>query len=162
MRALMFNILALLPCCSLGAGDANVELYVESGIRHSARGVAYSLDGRLIAAGSLDRTIIVWDTDTRREVASLPNRTQSTSLAFLPGTYVVAANGEEGQVQFWDVSKRAKAFPDFQCAERPSPSIAVSQARSELLCVDAARPGHPSLGLEHAHRAPSSLQPSWT
>ncbi|MEJ6004752.1 caspase family protein [Paucibacter sp. AS339] len=132
-------VLGLLPSLSLAAGDANVELYVESGIRHSARGVAYSLDGRLIAAGSLDRTIIVWDTVSGREVASLPNRTQSTSLAFLPGSYVVAANGEEGQVQFWDISRRAKAFPDFQCAERPSPSIAVSLGRSELLCVDGVR-----------------------
>lgn len=135
---LRFAVLALMPTYSLAAGDANVELYVESGIRHSARGVAYSLDGRLIAAGSLDRSIIVWDTSTGREVVSLPNRTQSTSLAFLPKPYVVAANGEDGRVQFWDVSRRAKAFPDFQCSERPSPSIALSQARSELLCVDGA------------------------
>lgn len=135
---LRFALLALMPTCALAAGGANVELYVESGIRHSARGVAYSQDGRLIAAGSLDRSIIVWDTSTGREVVTLPNRTQSTSLAFLPKTYVVAANGEDGQVQFWDVSRRAKAFPDFPCSERSSPSIALSLARSELLCVDGA------------------------
>src|SRR5262245_40613530 len=64
------------------AATAEAELYVERGIRHSARSIAFSRDGRLVGAGSLDRTVKVWDLGSGREIATLTNGSMSTSLAF--------------------------------------------------------------------------------
>ena len=112
-----------------------VNLYVESGIRHSARSVAFSSDGQFIAAGSLDRSIKIWSARTGRELATLPNQSMSTSIAFLPSTPVVAANGEDGSISVWDI-RTGKRTVTLTCSDRPSPSLAVDPRRSILVCAD--------------------------
>ena len=119
-----------------GNEHPSVELYVESGIRHSARGVAFSPDGSLVAAGSLDRTIKVWSVASGREIATLVNGSMSTSLSFLREGLILAAAGEDGRVQFWDVAYRKPAYLDFQCTDKQSPSIALNADSTELFCVD--------------------------
>lgn len=119
-----------------GATPTEAALYVESGIRHSARSIAFSRDGRLVAAGSLDRTVKVWDLNSGREIATLANGSMSTSLAFFPSEPIIAASGEDGSVQFWDVRSGKQAFPPIACSSRPSPTVGVDAGSSEFLCAD--------------------------
>jgi WD40 repeat protein len=113
-------------------------LYVESGIRHSARSVAFSADGRFIAAGSLDRTIKIWDVRSGRELTTLPTGSMSTSIAFLAPGSIVAASGEDGSVGVWDMGTAKRAAPPLPCSQQPSPSVATNAQTVELLCADPA------------------------
>ncbi|MGO6840431.1 hypothetical protein GUK34_28420 [Rhizobium leguminosarum] len=115
--------------------DAAVELYVESGIHHSARSVAFSTDGRYIAASSLDRTIKIWDVATGRELATIPNDSMARSIAFLPRGTALAAANEDGAVAIWDFAT-LKRGPRFQCSSNDTSTIAVSADGNQLICAD--------------------------
>lgn len=119
---------------------AGVELYVESGIRHSARSVAFSADGRLLATGSLDRTVKIWDAATGRELATLDSGTKAVSLAFLPqqtlGAGTLALLGEDGVIQLWDVTSAQRLERTIACTEHSNGSLGVHLASSELRCAD--------------------------
>jgi WD40 repeat protein len=86
----------LLSASRQPTGPEPLRLYVEAGIHHSARSVAFSGDGSLIAAGSLDRTIKIWDVRSSRELLTLPNEKMSTFLAFVPSRPILASSNEDG------------------------------------------------------------------
>lgn len=72
-RIIIFSILVLVlhsvvPIWAQEKHPKPISLYVESGIHHSARSVAFSDNGQLIATGSLDRTIKIWDIRSTREL----------------------------------------------------------------------------------------------
>jgi len=145
VRRIRDGLLAL--CLALASQSAwaasQVSLYVESGIRHSARSVAFSADGRLIATGSLDRTVKIWDARAGRELATLvtPGRdTMAVSLAFLPGPGPgpgrLAALGEDGQIEVWDVIQGKPIGELLQCATHSSASLGVTRRAAELRCAD--------------------------
>jgi WD40 repeat protein len=75
-----------------------VKLYVETGIHHSARSVAFSSDGQLLAASGLDRTIKIWDVGSGRELMTLPNNSMASFLAFFPSQPILAAANEDGTI----------------------------------------------------------------
>ncbi len=63
-----------------------------SGHSGSVRGLAFSSDGTLLASGSEDRTIRVWDTGTWKLKTTITTPSQAAwPLAFLPGTHTLAA-----------------------------------------------------------------------
>jgi len=67
-----------------------IQLYIESGIHHSARSLAFSADGRLLAASGLDRAIKIWDIGSGRELMTLPNNSMASFLAFFPAQPLLA------------------------------------------------------------------------
>jgi WD40 repeat protein/DNA-binding SARP family transcriptional activator len=89
------------------------------------RTAAFTPDGRLLATGAEDATVRVWDVVTRRPLQVLTTDTDSRTqadgvgrvaavrgLAFAPRGRVVAAAGESGDVQVWDLGKgRALSRP---------------------------------------------------
>jgi WD40 repeat protein len=103
----------------LGMGDPNTPLRLIDEKRgvHTAqiKVIAFSPNGKYLASGSYDRTIILWnvtDSGTLRLLGSpLTNAQcgQVYGLAFSPDGKVLASAGDEGSIFLWDVSKPSVA-----------------------------------------------------
>ncbi len=69
--------------------------------------VAFSPDGRTLAAGDKDHTVILWDISTRRSLATLTGHIHELrSLAFSPDGRTLATGDKNGKVILWDISTR--------------------------------------------------------
>jgi WD40 repeat protein len=68
-------------------------------------GLAFSPDGKTLASGSADDTILLWDIE-KREVSGIPfvgHNDQITSLSFSPDGRMLASAAENGEIILWDV-----------------------------------------------------------
>jgi parallel beta-helix repeat protein len=67
--------------------------------------VAFSPDGRLLASGSLDDTIKLWEVASGREVRTLSGHTSwVNSVAFSPDGRLLASGSDDRTIRLWDIS----------------------------------------------------------
>ena len=68
-------------------------------------GVALSSDGRLVACGSGDGTVQLWETDTGRPVSTLQGHTSvAFSVAMSADGQLVAKGGWGGTARLWEAN----------------------------------------------------------
>jgi WD40 repeat protein len=71
------------------------------------KSIAFSPDGKLIASGSDDKTIKLWDVTTGKQLHSLEGHTFGvTSVAFSPDGKLIASGSsyDDRSIRLWDVS----------------------------------------------------------
>jgi WD40 repeat protein len=94
--------------------------------------VAVSRDGGLLATGSIDRTVKLWDAATGELAAILRGHTEAVSaVVFLPGDLLLASAGFDATVRLWDLFEE-KLRDTFPAAAGFLTSLAVAPDGSAL------------------------------
>ncbi|MEU6201382.1 caspase family protein [Streptomyces sp. NPDC047061] len=87
-------------------GDTSAVAYTLTGNNRYVRSVTFSPDGKILAAGSFDHTVRLWDVATRKQLGTLTDRSfLVNSVAFSPNGKTLAAGGNL-EIRLWDIATR--------------------------------------------------------
>jgi WD40 repeat protein len=118
------------PCLAVGQEAGKIALWMPAALR-KGEGCSYELQGgnhnwvtsiafsnssekeqQLLASGSSDSTVRLWDTHTKECVAVLQGHTDCVrSVAFSPDSRLLASASLDRTVRLWDVVKQQPASP---------------------------------------------------
>ncbi len=70
-------------------------------------GLAFSPDGRTLAAAAVAGGVRLWDASSWRLVGELPGHSILADLAFSPDGRTLVTAGQDGSVKLWDVQRRS-------------------------------------------------------
>lgn len=80
-----------------------------NGHTNGVHSVVVSPDGKLLASGSYDNTVKLWEIESRKEIASLTGHTSHVySVAFSPDGKLLASGSHDYKVKLWDVVKKSE------------------------------------------------------
>jgi WD40 repeat protein len=82
------------------------------GHRNTVLCLAFDPTGRLLASGSIDMTVVLWEVPGFRGRATLRGHTRDVrALAFSPNGQRLASTGGDGSIRIWDVATGNPAGP---------------------------------------------------
>ncbi len=85
--------------------------YSSAGLIPTVESVAYSPDGTMLASGSGDGTVKLWDVAKKENIATFEGHTDRvSSVAFSPGGTTLVSGAGDG-IKLWDVSTRRNLVP---------------------------------------------------
>jgi WD40 repeat protein len=85
--------------------DDQALLRLFLGHSRSVRSVAFSPDGKLLASGSNDHTVRLWEVSNGKQLALLKGHsTGVNSVVFSPDGKQVASSADDGTIRLWEVS----------------------------------------------------------
>jgi WD40 repeat protein len=73
-----------------------------TGPKDSAHGIAFSPDGKLLAGGSYDSTVTIWDVASEHVVRTLSGSGKIEGVCFSSDGHLIGAGNREGMVRFWE------------------------------------------------------------
>ena len=80
-----------------------------NGHEHYVRSVAFSPDGKILASGSFDTTIKLWNVATKKEITTLTGHLDKvTSVAFSPNGKILASGSSDKTIKLWNVETKAE------------------------------------------------------
>ncbi len=87
------------------------ELIVQTGHASEIQSVAFSPDGKLLASGSRDVSVKLWDVATGQELRTFTGQTNTVeSVVFSPDGKILASGGSDGSVKLWNVESGLELF----------------------------------------------------
>jgi len=99
--------------------------------------IAFSPDGRLLAASGLDSLVHLWDVRTGKLLRELEQNVGNAvhALAFTPDSSTIAISGSDGFASLWDVATGAKIGPRLGVGSREA-KLDLSSDGSRLLMTN--------------------------
>jgi WD40 repeat protein/uncharacterized caspase-like protein len=81
------------------------ELSVQTGHAAQVLSLAFTSDGKLLASGSVDKTINLWDPATGNQLRALKGHTGTVgAVAFSPDDKLLASGSADNTIKLWDVA----------------------------------------------------------
>lgn len=78
------------------------ELVVQTGHSDNVRSIAFSPDGKLLASGSNDETVKIWNAETGRQLKVFRMNTFVNTVVFSPDGEILASSGDYDGIYLWN------------------------------------------------------------
>jgi WD40 repeat protein len=105
MRCRLFASLVLVLVSGAFVIGQKPELSVQTGHSMQVLALAFTSDGKLLASGSVDQTIVFWNPETGNQLRALKGHSGTVnSIAFSPDDKQLASGSADNTIKIWDVA----------------------------------------------------------
>ena len=121
------------------------------------RSISFSPGGQIIASGSSDNTIRLWDVETGRNIKTLIGHTGGVdSVSFSPDSSTLTSGDSDGTILLWDVSGFGTGRLKHSEPQTPRPRRAVGQQQTAEQIAETALASTVLIVMEDADGEPIS------